>query len=122
MKIKLGEQVGELTVIGYRITPRGALKYNCICSCGKEKEFDAPSFETRMRKSCGCYASVKKHGKTSSPLFSVWIGMKQRCDNPKSNGYKHYGGRGITYEDRWKEFKNFYDDMIEGYKRGLTLD
>ena len=53
----------------------------------------------------------------------VWQGMKQRCYNPKNIGYKNYGGRGIYICDRWKDdFQNFYDDMHEGYERGLQID
>jgi hypothetical protein len=37
--------------------------------------------------------------------------MKARCLNPKNDGYKDYGGRGITVCDRWLTFENFYEDM-----------
>jgi len=47
--------------------------------------------------------------------------MKQRCDNPSTNGYENYGGRGITYCKRWESFENFLDDMGERPK-GKTLD
>lgn len=55
-------------------------------------------------------------------LYYVWYGMKYRCDNEKHIGYKNYGGRGITYDKRWKNFDNFYEDMKEGYKEGLSLE
>ena len=48
--------------------------------------------------------------------------MKKRCDDPKVDNYHLYGGRGITYINRWKLFKNFYSDMKDGYAEGLTLD
>jgi len=37
--------------------------------------------------------------------------MKQRCLNPKSPGFKDYGGRGITVCKRWMKFANFRKDM-----------
>lgn len=38
--------------------------------------------------------------------------MKSRCSNPKSTGYKYYGGRGITVCERWiASFNNFLSDM-----------
>jgi hypothetical protein len=37
--------------------------------------------------------------------------MKVRCDNPSMQNYKYYGGRGITYDNRWASFENFYADM-----------
>jgi hypothetical protein len=37
--------------------------------------------------------------------------MMQRCRNPKSTGWKHYGGRGVKICERWLDFKNFLADM-----------
>jgi len=37
--------------------------------------------------------------------------MKNRCNNPNANGYKRYGGRGITYDERWSSFECFLMDM-----------
>jgi hypothetical protein len=48
--------------------------------------------------------------------------MKTRCDNPKSNRFAYYGGKGIKYSPRWKLFENFYEDMHDGYREELTLD
>ena len=47
-----------------------------------------------------------KEGISQTRLYSIWVGMKQRCYNPKSTHYKAYGGRGITICDEWKN--NFY--------------
>ncbi len=40
-----------------------------------------------------------------------WQMMKARCKNPKATLYHRYGGRGITYCDRWEKFENFLADM-----------
>jgi hypothetical protein len=37
--------------------------------------------------------------------------MWSRCTNPNQEGYKDYGGRGITVCDRWSSFENFIEDM-----------
>lgn len=50
--------------------------------------------------------------KNPHPLYSVWQGMKRRCDNPNFRQFPDYGGRGIFVCDRWiNSFQNFLDDM-----------
>lgn len=66
-----------------------------------------------------------KHGHASegrsSPTYSSWYGMVQRCTNPNRRYYHRYGGRGITVCDRWLDFRNFLTDM--GVKpEGTSLD
>lgn len=55
-------------------------------------------------------------------IYGTWYAMKQRCGNPRNKQYKDYGGRGITYDERWEQFESFKEDMQEGYKKGLTID
>lgn len=59
-------------------------------------------------------------GKTK--INYIWLEMKQRCTNPKHKRYKDYGGRGITFQENWKDFEAFYNDMVSTYQEGLTLD
>ncbi|SRR5260221_10096570 len=40
-----------------------------------------------------------------------WKSMKDRCDRPKNNRYKYYGGKGITYDFKWESFRGFLTDM-----------
>ena len=47
--------------------------------------------------------------------------MKQRCTNPKNSRYSDYGGRGITFPERWKNYKSFRQDMGE-CPEGYSLD
>ena len=71
--------------------------------------------------SCGCLgAELKlKHGhapgdgRTSTPTFRAWSGMRDRCNNPNASSWKRYGGRGIRACERWNEFANFLSDMGE---------
>jgi len=67
---------------------------------------------------------TKTHLKSKHPLYSVWNGMKQRCNNPNQKKYKNYGARGICLCDDWQNnFKSFFDWAISnGYKHGLTID
>ena len=50
---------------------------------------------------------VKQHGMSSSRLYHIWEGMKGRCDRKSCNGYEDYGGKGITYCDKWETFAVF---------------
>lgn len=62
-----------------------------------------------------------KHGMKGTRLYSIWVGMKTRCGNKNHAWFKHYGGRGITVCDRWKDFQNFMDDMHESYLQHLSI-
>jgi len=53
----------------------------------------------------------ESHNLTESPEYSVWCSIKQRCDEPYSDSYMNYGGRGISYDERWIYFTNFLKDM-----------
>ncbi len=54
--------------------------------------------------------------------LAIWRAMRQRCANPRSKGYRHYGGRGIRVCERWREsFDQFLSDV--GFKPdGMSLD
>lgn len=61
------------------------------------------------------------HGMSYTKTYYSWQGMRSRCTNPKTAGYRQYGGRGITYDKRWDKFENFLEDM-GGAPDGFTLD
>ncbi len=46
------------------------------------------------------------------PLRATWSGIVQRCTNPNSSAYQHYGGRGIGVCERWLVFENFQADIL----------
>jgi hypothetical protein len=58
----------------------------------------------------------------NTPIYRSWFNMKTRCSNPKASDYKRYGGRGITFCDKWNNFSGFLEDMQSSYKRGLSID
>ena len=128
MKIDLtGQKFGKLTVVGEEgtcPTSRG-ITWRCLCDCGTLKVVRGNSLRMGKSKSCGCSQKEKpvKHGLCNHPLYEVYQGMKKRCYYDKHNQYHNYGGRGIKVCDRWLEsFENFYNDVIEGYEKGLQLD
>ena len=62
-----------------------------------------------------------KHGLSKTKSFSVWKGMRKRCNNVNEPAYKNYGGRGIKVCKEWDDFAIFYKDMGEK-PDGLSLD
>ena len=62
-----------------------------------------------------------KHGHEGSPTYLSWCHIKSKCNNPNNKDYSYYGGRGIAYDSRWEDFRNFLDDMGER-PNGLTID
>lgn len=62
-------------------------------------------------------AQLNKPKKTSFRLshlqeYKIWIGIKERCNNPNSPVYKYYGGRGIFLALQFAEsFQAFYEHV-----------
>jgi hypothetical protein len=52
-----------------------------------------------------------KHGYAKTKIYQRWKSMISRCYNPNNINYKHYGGRGIRVDIKWREFYNFFIDM-----------
>ena len=65
-----------------------------------------------------------RHGLQKHPLCNIWNAIKDRCNNPNSQRYKDYGGRGITICPEWRSnFLTFYTWAIaNGWERGLQFD
>lgn len=68
-----------------------------------------------------------KHGHNCtgkrSKIYNTWDGMIQRCSNPKTVRYEHYGGRGICVCEAWQDAATFIKWALgSGYKPGLQID
>lgn len=118
----VGRLFGRLEVLElYGTDKRGKRLWKCRCSCGNP-EFRVVRTETLNSgesKSCGCLTREKskermtKHGLHSHKDYKVWLNMRNRCNNPKSEDYKYYGGRGIMVCKDWDNFAKFLEDMGE---------
>ena len=51
------------------------------------------------------------HGMGKTRTYRSWGQARNRCRNPKNENYAYYGGRGITFCERWDSFVNFLADM-----------
>lgn len=125
----IGKRFGRLTVLEKAPgNNKGQYFWICRCDCGQTTAPIAGSYLRRgQRKSCGCLRREiatergstlnKTHGMYQSRLYHVWQGMNARCTNPKNPRYTHYGGRGITVCDEWRNsFEAFYEwAMANGY-------
>jgi len=122
----IGERFGRLVINA--VVGSGPDKHiivECLCDCGGKTQVPLSRLKNKNigTKSCGCLTKIVNttHGKRSSKMYPIWIGMKQRCTNPKNKRYSDYGGRGITVCDSWQNFENFLADMGEA-PEGLTID
>lgn len=118
-----GRRFGRLTVSHYagnRRTPRGAVLHYwaCDCDCGTQTTVLNKTLLKGGAASCGCLrkeVAAKRgttHGKTTSPEYRVYHGMKRRCLDPNDSHYGSYGGRGIAVCDWWlNSFEHFLADM-----------
>lgn len=127
----LGKVFGELKTISTRIRTgeKGKYKYHyvCLCSCGNITKVSLAHLMSYHTTSCGCKRvsacgdNFRKHGESTTKLFSVWRGIKSRCNNTNDS---RYGGRGISLCDEWKhDFIAFKSWAINnGYNEYLTID
>lgn len=134
----IGCVFGRLTVIDEapdRVSETGKRERMvlCRCECGNEVVKRITSLKIGNTKSCGCLrrelsAERRRIPETTKYPFyrklrNVWRNMKRRCENPKAKGYKHYGEKGISVCNEWKDFNVFLCWSLEnGYQEGLTID
>lgn len=125
-----GMKFGRLTVL--REDGRsndGHVKWLCQCECGNTVSVISRDLRGGQQ-SCGCYRAIKSrethrtHGKSNTRLYRIWRGMRSRCRDGKSPGYKNYGGRGIRICDEWyDDFQTFYLwANSNGYRDNLSID
>jgi hypothetical protein len=90
------------------------------CDCGFEFTVRHSNLISTTRRCRNCAERLRTsyiiHGESrrgnSSVEFKCWQGIIERCENPRTAGYKNYGGRGIKVCERWKNgYLNFLADM-----------
>lgn len=125
--VNVGTRYGLLTISGEcdsHVSPSGSRRrvVECQCDCGRITKVWLSHLKSGNTVSCGCKKRMPTHGMTGSRTYMAWACMKDRCHNPNSQSFLHYGQRGIAVCDRWMEsFEAFFDDMGE-CPRGMSLD
>lgn len=125
-----GKKYGRLTVKQFIGKKGNHYLWKCQCECGNISIVHASALKTGNTKSCGCLKKEQNgkasitHGKRRTPLYTVWINMKRRCNNKNDKSYRFYGEKGVRVCNLWeKDFGAFYDwSMKNGYEKGLQLD
>jgi hypothetical protein len=127
-----GMKFGRLSVVRYEGKHGNRhTKWLCLRQCGSDKVVLGCNLKKGSTLSCGCYGRERhtKHGfrpadnRESAPEYSVWQGIKQRCNNPRAGAYPNYGGRGIRICDRWSsDFSSFIADVGRRPAADLTLE
>ena len=120
-----GFRFGSLTVLqlGEKQRPMNGAWWLCLCDCGTQKNIPATDMVQGKINSCGCEHAERigrasiTHGKSKSRTYKLWMAMRNRCDRINQD----YSCRGIVYDERWKSFENFLEDMGEA-PDGLSLD
>ena len=114
----------RLTVIKRVVnTEGGSAQWLCRCICGNEVTRTSTGLLRGKNHSCGCHLPPVAPSPFKVRPYRIYYGMIKRCEDPKSQAYHNYGGRGIKVCDRWKEsFDNFWEDMKDGYRDDLQLD
>lgn len=124
----VGQQYGRLTVlrhVGYkRLNDKRKQRYyyvECQCACLAQTVVivGVSNILSGTTKSCGCFnleriiERTTTHNLSNTPTYSSWHSMINRCKHPNNPRYHDYGGRGITYDPRWRYFSAFLEDMGE---------
>lgn len=121
IKYKKGQKIGNMIYL-YELEPyhapngttnrRAAFK----CECGEVVTAVIGQVKSGQIRSCGCFKKSgdisRKHGLWLDDNYGRWLGMIERCYNPKCKGYKYYGARGISVCDKWREDPTNYIDYI----------
>ena len=109
-----GQRFGRLVAL--HMTSRrmgGKIAWRCQCDCGKVVDVAGASLRNRNTKSCGCInrSGRPTHGKSDSPEYIVWMGMRQRCQQLGRDDAPYYRDKGIVVCQRWESFACFFADM-----------
>ena len=130
-----GKRYGRLVVVEFDRLQNHKSYWKCACDCGMTVIATGNNLRSGNTKSCGCLRretaqqqglSNTIHGESHSNrtrLYTIWSGMRQRCNNPNRDAYKLYGGKGVRVCDEWCDYENFKAWALDnGYQDNLSID
>lgn len=116
--------------------PKGQLRRYVVLECLHcHKHFEVSLANAkRTKQECCSHKCAKlknqtfEGGNENHPLYSRWLSMKQRINNPNNNNYHLYGGRGIKIAEDLLDFAEYVryleslPDAPKSYPTDLTID
>lgn len=60
-------------------------------------------------------SSNTKHKIRDKRLYRRWSSTRQKCENPNHTAYPRYGKLGIKVCERWQNYENFENDLLESF-------
>lgn len=129
----IGKKYNKLTIIERFIdcdNKGQGRKWLCECECGNTIIVNTHNLINDKTKQCNkcsnesIKTSVTKHGYCQKErLYTTWLNMRDRCNNPNYLKYHLYGGRGIEVCESWNDYSEFKNWAIKnGYDDSLSLD
>lgn len=131
----VGRRFGKLVAIAAMPTSKNRRMWTCLCDCGNTTVVLEANLKNGNTKSCGCLQKERtaannrariRHDMSGTPIYKVWLHIKDRCLNENNKDFKHYGGRGVSIDECWKsDFQAFYSyvsKLSHFGEKGYSLD
>lgn len=113
-----GRRFGRLTVAARAPNSAdGKAMWHCTCDCGGESTRSGPNLRRARVASClACYPETVREARAThrenvagvrTPVYRLWLKMRERCNNPNAHEYRWYGAKGIRVCPEWDDFPTF---------------
>lgn len=122
-KLKAGMKFGQLTLLqrlrddSKTKSPNLKMQWRVKCDCGSEPFTCKQYFLTRNSPPPKTHCDGDAHRPITAIYnehYRIWSMMHMRCEDPRHEAYKHYGGRGIGICPEWHKSRG-----LDGFKAFL---